>query len=178
MRTLLQAWQRGQTGYPIVDAGMRELWTTGWQHNRVRMITASFLVKHLLQPWQLGEAWFPDTLVDADAASNPASWQWVAGCGADAAPISASLTQCCRAASLMPMVCMCGDGCPNSRVCPNAYLHQPWTAPEKVLNAVGIRLGHDYPHPIVDHAQARGRALSAFASISGTAQPLPDRIED
>jgi deoxyribodipyrimidine photo-lyase len=82
----LKAWQKGLTGYPIVDAGLRELWQTGWMHNRVRMITASFLIKHLLTDWRVGEAWFWDTLVDADPANNPASWQWVAGSGADAAP--------------------------------------------------------------------------------------------
>ena len=174
--TLLQAWQRGQTGYPIVDAGMRELWTTGWQHNRVRMITASFLVKHLLQPWQRGEAWFWDTLVDADAASNPASWQWVAGCGADAAPYFRIFNPMLQGAQFDADGLYVRRWVPELARLPNAYLHQPWTAPEKILTAVGIRLGHDYPRPIVDHAQARGRALSAFASISGTPQALPERF--
>jgi deoxyribodipyrimidine photo-lyase len=174
--TLLQAWQRGQTGYPIVDAGMRELWTTGWQHNRVRMITASFLVKHLLQPWQRGEAWFWDTLVDADAASNPASWQWVAGCGADAAPYFRIFNPMLQGSQFDPDGLYVRRWVPELARLPNAYLHQPWTAPSKILDAIGLKLGQDYPHPIVDHAQARGRALSAFASISGTPQALPERF--
>jgi len=113
----LKAWQRGRTGYPIVDAGMRQLWHTGVMHSRVRMVVASFLVKHLLIDWRCGERWFWDTLVDADAGSNPANWQWVAGCGADAAPYFRVFTRCCRARSSTPTAIMYGAGCPSLRSC-------------------------------------------------------------
>jgi deoxyribodipyrimidine photo-lyase len=162
---LLRAWQRGQTGYPIVDAGMRQLWQTGWMHNRVRMIVASFLVKHLLQPWQAGEAWFWDTLVDADLASNSASWQWVAGSGTDAAPYFRVFNPVLQGEKFD------GDGAylrrwvPELARLPNGLIHKPWEAPPALLLAAGVKLGATYPRPIVDHAEARAKALAAFSRI-------------
>ena len=161
----LRSWQRGRTGYPIVDAGMRELWHTGWMHNRVRMIVASFLVKHLLVPWQDGEAWFWDTLVDADLASNSASWQWVAGCGADAAPYFRIFNPILQGQKFD------GDGdyvrrwVPELAELPKKYVHSPWEAPATGLAEAGVRLGTDYPEPIVDHKTARQRALDAFQAL-------------
>lgn len=159
------AWTRGQTGYPVVDAAMRELWTTGYMHNRARMIAASFLIKHLLIDWRRGEDWFWDTLLDADLANNAASWQWVAGSGADASPyfrIFNPVTQGERYDT---------DGAYVRRWIPelarltNEFIHQPWSAPAEVLAAAGVKLGKDYPKPIVDHAAARARALAAFAAL-------------
>jgi deoxyribodipyrimidine photo-lyase len=162
----LAAWQRGRTGYPIVDAGMRQLWHTGWMHNRVRMITASFLVKHLLLPWQQGEAWFWDTLADADAASNSASWQWVAGCGADAAPYFRIFNPVLQGEKFDPDGAYVRAWVPELARLPTQYIHRPWQAPALLLADVGVRLGRDYPAPIVDHAEARARALRALAAIS------------
>lgn len=162
---LLRAWQRGQTGYPIVDAGMRQLWTTGWMHNRVRMIVASFLVKHLRLSWVHGARWFWNTLVDADLASNTLGWQWSAGCGADAAPYFRIFAPVLQGEKFD------GEGgyvrrwCPELARLPARYLHQPWTAPAAVLLAAGVRLGESYPRPIVDHATARAEALRAFQSL-------------
>jgi deoxyribodipyrimidine photo-lyase len=164
-KRLVEAWQRGQTGYPIVDAGMRELWTTGWMHNRVRMITASFLVKHLLQPWQVGETWFWDTLVDADLASNPASWQWVTGSGADAAPYFRIFNPVTQAAKFDPDGAYVRRWCPELAKLESPGIHAPWTADDDTLAAAGIRLGQDYPRPIVDHMAARQRALAAFEDL-------------
>lgn len=164
--TQLRAWQRGQTGYPIVDAGMRELWHTGWMHNRVRMIVASFLVKDLLLPWQAGEAWFWDTLVDADLASNSASWQWVAGCGADAAPYFRIFNPVSQAEKFDP------DGVYVRRWVPELVrlsaqdIHAPWTASPMALAAAGVTLGKTYPYPVVDHGEARTAALAALKTIS------------
>jgi deoxyribodipyrimidine photo-lyase len=166
---LLKAWQTGQTGYPIVDAGMRELWTTGWMHNRVRMIVASFLIKHLMIDWREGEKWFWDTLVDACPANNPASWQWVAGSGADAAPYYRIFNPILQGEKFD------GDGAyvrkwvPELAAMPDKFLHQPWAAPLLVLKAAGVMLGETYPTPIVDHDAARQRALSAFQSLKGAA---------
>ena len=165
-RALLRAWQQGRTGYPIVDAGMRELWHTGWMHNRVRMVTASFLVKHLLQPWQAGEAWFWDTLVDADAASNSASWQWVAGCGADAAPYFRIFNPTTQGEKFDADGAYVRRFVPELARLPDAFIHRPWEAPAPVLQEAGVRLGETYPAPLVDHAQARARALAALAHIS------------
>jgi len=142
----LRAWQKGETGYPIVDAGMRQLWRTGWMHNRVRMVVASFLVKHLLIDWRLGEQWFWDTLVDADPANNPASWQWVAGCGADAAPYFRVFNPTLQA----------------EKFDPNGEYVRAFV-PE--ATAAGSLFGESYPEPIVDHRAARDRALKAFASL-------------
>ena len=165
----LRAWQRGRTGIPLVDAGMRELWHTGWMHNRVRMVAASFLVKHLLLPWQAGEAWFWDTLVDADLAANAASWQWVAGCGADAAPYFRVFNPVLQGRKFDP------DGDYVRRYVPElarletAYLHAPWEAPAAALARAGIVLGRDYPAPIVDLAAGRARALAAHAALTASA---------
>ena len=161
----LKAWQRGQTGYPIVDAGMRELWHTGWMHNRVRMVVASFLIKHLLIPWQQGEAWFWDTLVDADLASNAASWQWVAGSGADAAPYFRIFNPVTQGETFDPEGVYVRRWVPEIAALPDADLHAPWMAPPAVLASAGIVLGRTYPLPIVDHGEARARALAGYESV-------------
>jgi deoxyribodipyrimidine photo-lyase len=160
----LRAWQRGRTGYPIVDAGMRELWRTGTMHNRVRMVVASFLVKHLLIDWRAGEKWFWDTLVDADPASNPASWQWVAGCGADAAPYFRIFNPVLQGAKFDPDGVYVRRWVPEIARLPNALLHQPWTATPLELREAGIMPGKTYPAPVVDHRTARERALAALAA--------------
>lgn len=161
----LAAWQHGRTGFPIVDAGLRELWRTGWMHNRVRMIVASFLVKDLLLPWQAGAAWFWDTLVDADLASNSASWQWVAGCGADAAPFFRIFNPSLQGARFDPDGAYVRRWLPELSGLPDAVLHTPWKARPLDLADAGVRLGDDYPKPVVDHATARDRALAAFRSL-------------
>ncbi len=161
----LRAWQRGQTGYPIVDAGMRELWQTGTMHNRVRMIAASFLIKHVMIDWRHGEAWFWDTLCDADPANNAASWQWVAGSGADAAPYFRIFNPVLQGAKFDP------DGTYVRRFVPelaglaSAHIHAPWQAPPALLAKAGITLGATYPRPLVELDHGRARALSAFASL-------------
>jgi len=161
----VRAWQRGQTGYPIVDAGMRELWHTGTMHNRVRMIVASFLVKHLLVHWRAGEEWFWDTLVDADLASNTANWQWVAGCGADAAPYFRIFNPMTQGEKFDPKGIYVRRWVPELSDLPDKVLHQPWTASDELLAKAEIRLGQTYPRPIVDHKTARECALEALASI-------------
>ena len=161
----LKAWQQGKTGYPIVDAGMRELWATGWMHNRVRMVAASFLVKHLLLPWQQGAEWFWDTLVDADLANNSASWQWVAGCGADAAPYFRIFNPVVQGKKFDAQGAYVKHWLPELSKLPRSHIHAPWMAPEKSLEKAGIVLGETYPKPIVDHKMARERALEAFATI-------------
>ena len=161
----LTSWQRGRTGYPIVDAGMRQLWRTGWMHNRVRMIAASFLVKHLLIPWQEGEAWFWDTLVDADLANNAASWQWVAGCGADAAPYFRIFNPMLQGAKFDPDGAYVQRWVPELARLPAKHIHAPWEAPPDVLAQAGVTLGQNYPQPLVDHKTARGRALAAFETL-------------
>ncbi len=162
---VLKAWQTGQTGYPIVDAGLRELWQTGWMHNRVRMIVASFLVKHLLIDWREGEAWFWDTLVDADVANNPASWQWVAGSGADAAPYFRIFNPMLQGEKFDPKGDYVRRWVPELAGLPAKAIHTPWEAPLAILHKAGVRLGETYPQPIVDHDAARARALAAFATI-------------
>lgn len=164
-----KAWTRGQTGYPIVDAGMRELWTTGWMHNRVRMICASFLTKHLLIDWRKGETWFWDTLVDADLANNSASWQWVAGSGADAAPYFRIFNPVTQGEKFDAEGDYVRRWVPELKDLPAKYLHAPWDAPEPVLKHAGVSLGSTYPKPIVDHSTARERALAAFSSIKEAA---------
>jgi deoxyribodipyrimidine photo-lyase len=160
----LRAWQRGMTGYPIVDAGMRELWRTGWMHNRVRMIVASFLVKHLLQPWQEGARWFWDTLVDADLASNTMGWQWTAGCGADAAPYFRIFNPILQGEKFDTDGRYVRRFVPELADLPDRFLHQPWNAPEPVLSQAGVKLGESYPNPIIDHRAGRERALAALAA--------------
>ncbi|MBX5452833.1 MAG: DNA photolyase family protein [Acidobacteriia bacterium] len=158
----LASWQRGRTGYPIVDAGMRELWQTGWMHNRARMVCASFLVKHLLLPWQYGERWFWDTLVDADLANNAAGWQWVAGCGADAAPYFRIFNPVLQGEKFDPNGDYVRKFVPELARLPARFIHRPWEAPPAVLDAAGVKLGTTYPAPIVDHRAARERALASF----------------
>ncbi|NND65941.1 MAG: deoxyribodipyrimidine photo-lyase, partial [Gammaproteobacteria bacterium] len=158
----LERWQLGQTGYPMVDAGMRELWHTGWMHNRIRMIAASFLVKHLLIHWQAGETWFWDTLVDADLASNSASWQWVAGCGADAAPYFRIFNPITQGQKFDPDGAYVKQWIPEIAQLSTKYIHAPWQAPAQELKDAGVKLGDNYPEPIVDHSEARQRALAAF----------------
>ncbi|HEX5380179.1 MAG TPA: deoxyribodipyrimidine photo-lyase [Phenylobacterium sp.] len=165
----LEAWKRGMTGYPIVDAGMRQLWATGWMHNRVRMIVASFLTKHLLLDWREGEAWFWDTLVDADHASNAGNWQWVAGSGADAAPYFRIFSPMAQGARFDPDGLYVRRWVPELARLPARFIHAPWTAPAAILAAAGVRLGAAYPGPIVDHDAARRRALAAYAKMRGPA---------
>lgn len=162
---LLACWQQGRTGYPIVDAGMRELWITGWMHNRARMITGSFLVKHLMQPWQDGEAWFWDTLVDADLAANATSWQWVTGSGVDAAPYFRIFNPVKQAETFDPDGAYVRTWCPELARLPAPQIHAPWSAAPEILAAAGVELGRTYPHPIVDHRIARARALAAFEGL-------------
>ncbi len=161
----LRAWQQGRTGYPIVDAGMRELWTTGWMHNRVRMIIASFLVKDLLLDWREGARWFWDTLVDANLANNTLGWQWVAGCGADAAPYFRVFNPRAQGEKFDPHGDYVRRWCPELGKLPAEWIHQPDKAPLEVLRAAGVELGRDYPEPVVSHAIAREVALEAFAQI-------------
>lgn len=161
----LRAWQRGKTGYPIVDAGMRQLWQTGWMHNRVRMIVASFLTKHLLIKWQEGETWFWDTLVDADLASNTFNWQWVAGSGADAAPYFRIFNPMLQGIKFDPEGDYVRQYVPELAKMPAKYIHEPWNAPADILAKAGVKLGGNYPAPIVDHSTARNRALAAFEEL-------------
>lgn len=161
----LRAWQRGQTGFPYIDAGMRELWTTGWMHNRVRMAVASFLVKDLLIPWQEGARWFWDTLVDADLANNTLGWQWTAGCGADAAPFFRIFNPVGQGERFDPDGAYVKTWVPELAKLPKKWIHKPWEAPPDVLRTAGVELGATYPPPIVDHATARRRALEALKSI-------------
>ena len=164
----LKAWQKGQTGYPIIDAGMRELWSTGYMHNRLRMIVGSFLVKNLLLHWHEGEKWFWDCLVDANLASNSSGWQWIAGCGADAAPyfrIFNPITQGLK---------FDADGdyvrkfVPEISLLPNKFLFNPWEAPDEILEKANVKLGESYPKPIVDIKASRQKALSAFAELKSS----------
>lgn len=163
----LECWERGRTGYPIVDAGMRELWTTGWMHNRVRMIAASFLVKDLLVHWRHGARWFWDTLVDADLANNTLGWQWTAGCGADAAPYFRIFNPVSQAERFDPDGRYVRKWVPELARLPDRHLHSPWRAPDDVLAAAGVRLGAEYPHPMVEHDLARQRALDAWQRMRG-----------
>ena len=160
--TAFDAWTKGLTGYPMVDAGMRELWTTGFMHNRVRMLTASFLVKHLLLDWRLGEAWFWDTLLDADRANNAAGWQWVAGSGADAAPFFRIFSPVGQGEKFDADGAYVRRWVPELARLPDGLIHSPWTSDPLILRAAGVTLGSNYPRPIVDHAVARDRALQAL----------------
>ncbi len=167
-KTLL-AWQQGKTGIPLVDAGMRELWETGYMHNRVRMIVASFLVKNLLIHWHEGEAWFWDCLVDADLASNSASWQWVAGSGADAAPYFRIFNPVTQARKFDPHGTYIRRYVPELKDLPDKYLHAPWEADSSILQTAGITLGETYPHPLADLRSSRIAALAAYSGIRNTA---------
>ena len=158
----LAAWRKGETGYPMVDAGMRQLWATGWMHNRVRMIAASFLVKDLLLPWTEGAAWFMDTLADADQANNTLGWQWVAGCGADASPFHRVFNPVLQGMKFDPRGEYVRAWVPELADLPDRWIHRPWEAPASVMSGAGVTLGKSYPRPIVDHAAARLRALAAL----------------
>ena len=161
----LHAWRKGQTGYPIVDAGMRELWQTGQMHNRVRMIVGSFLVKNLLLDWREGEKWFWDCLVDADLASNSASWQWVAGSGADAAPYFRIFNPILQGEKFDPDGEYTRKFVPELKNLPAKFLYKPWEAPTEILEKSGIKLGENYPHPIVKIDESRNLALKAFKAL-------------
>jgi len=172
----LRAWQRGLTGIPIVDAGMRQLWQTGWMHNRIRMVCASFLTKHLLIPWQQGEAWFWDTLVDADLASNASNWQWVAGCGADAAPYFRIFNPVLQGLKFDPDGRYVRKFVPELSAMPDKFIHAPWEADAAVLDAANVKLGDSYPHPIISLADGRERALAAYKELTGS-RTLGDKDE-
>ncbi len=161
----IKCWRKGITGYPIVDAGMRQLWQTGYMHNRVRMIVGSFLVKNLLTHWKYGQEWFWDTLVDADIASNSASWQWVAGTGADAAPYFRIFNPITQSKKFDPDGEYIRKYIPELKNIPNKYIHLPSELDDKSLSEFGIRIGHDYPKPIVDLSVTRERALAAFKQL-------------
>lgn len=161
----LERWQKGLTGYPLVDAGMRELWQTGYMHNRIRMIVGSFLVKNLLQHWQHGEKWFWDCLADADLANNSAGWQWVAGCGADAAPYFRVFNPITQGKKFDPSGVYTRKFIPELKRMPDKYLFNPWEAPIHVLDEAGVNLGKDYPKPIIDIKLSRERALQAYQSL-------------
>lgn len=165
----LQRWKVGQTGYPIVDAGMRQLWETGWMHNRVRMIVASFLIKDLMIHWKEGERWFWDTLVDADLASNTSNWQWVAGSGADASPFFRIFNPITQGEKFDPNGDYIRRWVPELKNIPDKYLNKPWDADEDTLKKAGVKLGKDYPKPIVDHSSARERALEAYKKVKNAA---------
>lgn len=161
----LKAWQQGQTGYPIIDAAMRELWQTGYMHNRCRMIVASFLVKNMLVHWHHGEDWFWDCLFDADLANNSASWQWVAGCGADAAPYFRIFNPILQSAKFDPEGIYIKKHVPELSQLPAKHIHAPWEAPKDILQKAGIELGQEYPKPILDLKATRERALDAYEHI-------------
>jgi deoxyribodipyrimidine photo-lyase len=163
---LYASWCKGQTGFPLIDAGMRQLWQTGYMHNRVRMVVASFLVKNLLCAWQDGAAWFWDTLVDADLANNTMGWQWVGGCGADAAPffrIFNPVLQSKKFDAAGGYICRY---VPELAKLPEKYIHIPWLAPESVLQQAGVTLGQNYPHPIIDLGHSRDKALSRYKDMT------------
>jgi len=167
---VLRAWRRGQTGYPIVDAGMRELRHTGWMHNRVRMIVASFLVRHLRHPWEEGARWFWDTLVDADLANNTLGWQWSAGCGADAAPYFRIFNPILQGEKFDPDGRYVRRWVPELAGLPSAWIHKPWSAPAGVLAEAKVLRGITYPLPIVQHDEARRAALAAFQEMRARAK--------
>ncbi|MBB4286767.1 cryptochrome/photolyase family protein [Roseospira goensis] len=166
----LRAWARGRTGYPVVDAAMRQLWETGWMHNRARMIVGSFLVKDLLIDWRAGERWFWDTLVDACPANNTCSWQWIAGCGADAAPYFRVFNPVLQGEKFDADGAYVRRWVPELAGLPDRVLHKPWDAPALVLREAGVTLGETYPAPILDHKAARDRALAALETIKGPSQ--------
>jgi len=170
--TALLAWQRGLTGIPLVDAGMRELWHTGWMHNRVRMIVASFLTKNLGVHWLEGAAWFLDTLVDADLASNTLGWQWTAGCGADAAPYYRIFSPVLQSERFDPERVYLRRWLPELAALPDAWIHKPHEAPAEILTAARVRLGRDYPLPIVDMKSSRARALTTWQEARETSVDL------
>lgn len=157
------AWCKGHTGYPVVDAAMRQLMKTGWIHNRGRMIVASFLVKDLLIDWRWGERWFMQHLVDGDPAANNGGWQWTAGTGTDAAPYFRIFNPVLQGQKFDPQGAFVRHWLPELTQVPDKYIHQPWTMPPEVQKKAGGIIGQDYPAPIVDHASARKRALEAYS---------------
>ena len=161
----LERWQKGQTGYPIVDAAMRQLDEIGWMHNRLRMTVASFLTKDLLIWWQDGEAWFWDTLVDGNLANNAMGWQWAAGCGPDAQPFFRIFNPVTQGEKYDPNGDFVRRWVPELANLPTKHLHAPWNAPEETLDEAGVTLGEDYPQPMVDHREARDRALEEYNKI-------------
>lgn len=174
-RRARDAWRRGRTGYPVVDAGMRQLWQTGWMHNRARLIAASFLVKDLLLPWGEGARWFWDTLADADLANNTLGWQWTAGCGADAAPYFRVFNPILQGRRFDPEGNYVRRYVPELAALPARHIHAPWEAPPAVLVAARVTLGRTYPRPIVDHDEARERALDALAEMQARARGRDSR---
>jgi deoxyribodipyrimidine photo-lyase len=162
---LLDAWQRGQTGYPLVDAGMRQLWHTGWMHNRLRMLVASFLVKNCRIPWQEGARWFWDTLVDADLANNTLGWQWTAGCGVDAAPYFRVFNPIIQGQKFDPDGACVRRWIPELAALPSALIHQPWMTLPTAPAATGFTLSAHYPRPVVDFAASRNEALAGYERI-------------
>jgi deoxyribodipyrimidine photo-lyase len=161
-KKLMQAWQQGLTGYPIVDAGMRELWHTGFMHNRVRMIVASFLTKNGMLHWKKGAGWFWDTLVDADLAANSMNWQWVAGCGVDAAPYFRIFNPVTQSQRFDKQGLYIRQWVPELARLPNKYIHEPWKAPDEVQQQAGCVTGRDYPAPVLDLKVTREAALAAY----------------
>lgn len=161
----LRAWQKGKTGYPIIDAAMRELWETGYMHNRMRMIVGSFLVKNLLLNWHHGAEWFWDCLLDADLASNSFNWQWVAGSGTDAAPYFRIFNPVLQGEKFDPDGSYTRKFVPELRKLPNAYLFKPWEAKAHILKEAGIVLGENYPLPIIDLSYSRQRALTVYGNL-------------
>jgi deoxyribodipyrimidine photo-lyase len=159
---LLRAWQTGTTGYPLVDAGMRQLWHCGWMHNRVRMIVASFLTKNGLMSWKQGAQWFWDTLVDADLASNSFNWQWCAGCGADAAPYFRIFNPVTQSQKFDPHGDYIKTWLPELRGLPDKYIHEPWKAPDAVQTHSKVIIGKHYPSPVIDLQPSRQRALDSY----------------
>ena len=161
----LECWQKGKTGIPIVDAGMRQLWRTGWMHNRVRMIVASLLIKNMQIHWHDGENWFWDCLIDADLANNAASWQWVAGCGADAAPYFRIFNPVLQGKKFDPDGKYVREFVPELKNMPDDKIHTPWESSKEILAHAGVTLGKDYPHPIIDLKKSREKALEAYQEI-------------
>ncbi|NND00434.1 MAG: deoxyribodipyrimidine photo-lyase [Gammaproteobacteria bacterium] len=165
----LQSWQKGQTGHPLIDAGMRELWQTGYMHNRIRMVVGSFLVKNLLLDWRNGERWFWDCLLDADLANNSAGWQWIAGCGADAAPYFRVFNPVLQGKKFDQDGEYTRRFVPELKDLPDKYLFSPWEAPDEVLQEAGVELGQTYPEPIVDLKESRQQALQAYQDMKDAA---------
>ena len=160
----IEAWQKGLTGYPLVDAGMRQLERTGWMHNRVRMVVASFLAKDLLVDWRIGERWFRRLLVDGDIAQNAGNWQWVAGTGPDAAPYFRVFNPVLQSRRFDPQGDYIRRWVPELRSLPAKWIHSPWSTPSEESEILGVMLGDTYPYPIIDHSFARDRALAVYAT--------------